>query len=423
MPPPAHRILNRQQHWLGSGSDTQLADQCVLELGRGLASRREANDIHAIAWSEPNGMGRGDFEADAVIPDEHVAVALHRHDTTNTSQRARVLRKTELQQTGTGSQRQVERVGCQRALNRGLVERRRHELDAHQLPPIVEDRAADATDAQMPTDEIGGCRDTRRPRDDDAILVRARDERELYVDVVVGEPDILYESIGLDPGAVEPAREQLVEGDALWCRQCPVTDDADPRFDHHRRESAAGTEAVDLHDVARLEFRGIGDVGVHVDSAGGILDEEVRPGWIVVRDHSAKPNRIALFGRNRWQAVNGCDCRQELHRSLGPAGCSRRLTCRTYHGILEHAMPRVATHETEHVCNAPRGEVCTGGVRFYLAGGVRQDEGSVGPFFDMALKPDAVIRRAAECGETDHGPDGHRVRITGRSLEHTHLRA
>ena len=86
-------------------------------------------------------------------------------------------------------------------------------------------------------------------------------------------------------------------------------------------------------------------------------------------------------------------------------------------------MPRVAAHETEHVCDARRGEVGTGGVRFYLAGGVRQDQGSVGPLFDMALQADAVIRRAAECGETGHGPDGHRVRITGRRLEHTHLRA
>ena len=140
------------------------------------------------------------------------------------------------------------------------------------------------------------------------------------MDVVVGELDTLYEAIRLDPCAVEPAREQLVEGNALWCRQCPVPDHANPRFDHHRRKSAAGTESVDLDDVAGLEFRGMGNVGVHVDAAGGVLDEQVRPGLIVVRHHSAKPNRIALFGRKWRQAVNGCDCRQELCRSLGPAG-------------------------------------------------------------------------------------------------------
>ena len=315
MPSSAHRVVDGQEGGFRGGTGTQLADERVFELGRGLPCRRKADDVHAIAWHETHGLRSLDSETDAVVADENAILALHRHDAADVRQCGRILREAELQQSCTRSQGQRERIARERALDRGLLERRHHELDADELPAIVEDRAADTANAQMAAHQIRGQRGTRLPRDDDGILVGAGDERQLDVNVAVGESDALYESIRFDPGAVEVSREQLVEGDALRSRQCPAPDDANPRLDHHRCETAARTESVDLDQVAGLEFRRVRDIRVHVDPAGRILDEEIRPGQIVVRHDSAQADRISLFGGEWWQTVDGGDGRQELRRS------------------------------------------------------------------------------------------------------------
>ena len=118
------------------GSD--LPQSGVLEQRTVCADRRETDSVHEVAGANLRGRRGVDLQranrvaqVDDLIPREH-------HNPAKPHSTAGTIRGGEVEEPVHGGDRQLERIGHRRHVDRNLVDRRDEELHADDLPVVVE---------------------------------------------------------------------------------------------------------------------------------------------------------------------------------------------------------------------------------------------------------------------------------------------
>ena len=266
---PAQRLFRRDEVGRERGAGIVLLKTGILEHAQVIARGGEAHDVHAIARFHRKNLLRLDEEAARGIRDEDGPVrASQRGDALDSDAVAVGSAGSELQQRVDAPDGQGQRVGRRRLEHGHVIEAGREHLDAQELPPLVEDRAACAADPDLRVDQMH-----RQPvtevRHDDSEAVRSRDDGQKRIRPVAD--NVLHDALDFDPLTVVPAGKQLCGGDAYGLGHAALTDDPGLALVDDGSEIACAGLAGHVDELARLHRCAGVD---HEDAGRRVLDED-----------------------------------------------------------------------------------------------------------------------------------------------------
>ncbi len=221
--------------------------------------------------------------AGRVLQEERVLEA-QRHDAVNRHACRSFVPELVSEERLDRARRQRERVGARPLHDRHIVQRWRIMRDADELPPLVEDRAGDASNVDHGIHEVPWQRALEhRDLNAEPRGVRREIEQEM---VFLGQRDRSHDAADLYELTVFPARQQFRHGDVPGCGQLTAPQHTDDGPDDLGREVAGRRDALDFHHIADSQ-REVLSVHVDEDPACRILHEQHRPSRVVV-GHDAR---------------------------------------------------------------------------------------------------------------------------------------